>query len=194
MPRPKTEDSDLRDAVARTERLFVAVPLTERARAELVARLAPLPGRAVLPQNWHFTLRFLGDTEKPMRDALVGSLRATKLGPSFTIQFDELGAFPRARRARIIWLGVSDGAQTLVSLAEKVERAARSAGFPADQRSFKPHLTLSRIEPTKSVVELLAEQAPLMVAMPVTEVRLVRSELGSGPAKYETLEQFLLDD
>jgi len=44
------------------ERLFIAVPLTEQARDKIAAALPPLPGRRVPPQNWHFTLRFLGDT------------------------------------------------------------------------------------------------------------------------------------
>ena len=179
------------DAVV--ERLFIAVPLTEQARGAIVAGLPPLPGRLVPPQNWHFTLRFLGNTEVRRRDALIATLRDTRLGRNFMIRFDGLGAFPRAKRARIIWLGVTDGAQQLVSLAEAVEYAVRRSGFAAEERPFKPHLTLTRIEPARAVADVLNAQPALDVTMSVTEARLVRSLLGSGPAKYEISGKFLLE-
>ena len=178
------------DAVV--ERLFIAVPLTEQARARISAALPSLPGRVVPAQNWHFTLRFLGDTSARARDALVGTLRTTRLGSMFSIRFDGLGAFPRVRRARIIWLGVTDGAQQLITLAETIESAARRSGFAAEKRPFKPHLTLTRVEPPRAVTDVLASQPPMGITMPVTETALVRSLLGAGPAKYELVERFLL--
>ena len=176
------------------ERLFIAVPLTERARETIAAALPPLPGRRVPPQNWHFTLRFLGDTERERRDHLAGVLRRTRLGRSFSIRFDGLGAFPRVKRARIIWLGVTEGARELVSLGEAVEAAARRADFPAEARPFKPHLTLSRVEPPRAVADLLSAQPVLNVTMRVSEITLVRSSLSAGPAKYEVVEKFLLGE
>jgi 2'-5' RNA ligase len=174
------------------ERLFVAVPLTEQARARIAAGLPSLPGRLVPPQNWHFTLRFLGDTDARSRDALIATLRATRLGSKFSIRFDGLGAFPRVKRARIIWLGVTDGAQKLISLAEVVESVARRSGFVAEKRPFKPHLTLTRVEPPRAVTDILNSQPPLAVTMPVTEIALIRSSLGTGPARYEIVETFVL--
>lgn len=178
------------DAVV--ERLFIAVPLTEEARGKIAAGVPPLPGRLVPPQNWHFTLRFLGATDARSRDTLIATLRAMQLGKRFSIRFDGLGAFPRVKRARIIWLGVTDGAEQLISLAESVEAAARRSGFAAEERPFKPHLTLTRVEPPRAVSDILSSQPPLAVTMPVTEVALVRSSLGAGPARYEIVERFLL--
>jgi 2'-5' RNA ligase len=180
------------DAVV--ERLFIAVPLTEDARGKIAAGLPPLPGRLVPPQNWHFTLRFLGDTDARSRDALISTLHATQLGDKFSIRFDGLGAFPRVKRARIIWLGVTEGAQRLVSLAETVESTVRRSGFAAEERPFKPHLTLTRVEPPRAVSDILSPQPPLAVAMPVMEVALIRSSLGAGPARYEIIERFSLRD
>ena len=176
-----------------SERLFVAVPLTEQARQEIVARLPALPGRLVPPQNWHFTLRFLGDTDPATRDRIIAGLSAAALGSRFAISFAGLGAFPRANRARIVWLGVDEGARRLIAVAESVENAARLAGFPAETRPFKPHLTLSRIEPTRSVADVLTSQRPVDVKMPVTHVALVRSQLGKGPAQYQVVERFALN-
>ena len=183
----------MRAPEAASERLFVAVPLTEQARQEIIARLPVLPGRLVPPQNWHFTLRFLGETGAATRDRLIAELRRAPLGSRFAISFGALGAFPRANRARILWLGVDEGAARLVSVAESVESAVRRAGLPAEERPFKPHLTLSRIEPTRSVADVLTGHPPLQVLMPVTQIALVRSELGKGPAQYQAVETFKLE-
>lgn len=177
-----------------SQRLFLAVPLTEQARHEIIARLPVLPGRLVPPRNWHFTLRFLGDTDAVTRDRLIAELRAAPLGSRFSISFGGLGAFPRANRARIIWLGVDEGAARLVTVAESAESAVRRAGLKAEERPFKPHLTLSRIEPTRSVADVLTSQTPVDVKMPVTGVALVLSQLGKGPAQYQAIEQFDLAD
>jgi 2'-5' RNA ligase len=184
----------MRGPEAVSERLFIAVPLTDEARQEIIARLPVLPGRLVPPQNWHFTLRFLGATDAATRDLVVASLRTARLGSRFSISFGGLGAFPRANRARIVWLGVDEGAERLISVARSVESAVRRAGLPAEERPFKPHLTLSRIEPTRSVADVLSGQPPLDVKMPVTEVALVRSQLGKGPAQYQAIEKFDLAD
>lgn len=175
-----------------TERLFLAVPLTDEVRSRLVADLPSLPGRAVPPVNWHFTLRFLGNTSTPQRDVLTSALGRASLGPQFSIRFSGLGAFPRPKRARIIWLGVDDGARELSALAKTVESIVRRAGFPPEERPFKAHLTISRLEPSQPVTDILTGQRPLAVEMPVREVYLMRSQLGGGPARYDVMHRFPL--
>jgi 2'-5' RNA ligase len=178
------------------ERLFLAVPLTEEARREVEAGLEPiardLPGRSVKPENWHLTLRFLGDTAPEQRDRLVRELEGTCLGPAFSLEFGGLGAFPRAERARVLWLGVEQGATELTKLARSVESAAHRAGFAAETKPFRAHLTLNRIQPPRSVAALPAGRPRLAVQMQVHEVVLFRSHLGRGPTRYEDLARFPL--
>ena len=179
------------DAVEKLERLFIGIALTDEARRGL-ERLLPknLPGKPVPPQNWHFTLRFLGSTMPAARDDINTRLKAATCGKSFTVRFNELGAFPHPRRARILWVGVDEGADRMIQLAAIAEASARSAGFPAELKTFKPHLTLSRIEPPVSVKTLLANKVKLALRMPVHSVILYRSRLGGGPARYEELARF----
>lgn len=176
------------------ERLFIAVQLTEDARRKIASGIGELPGRLVPPDNWHFTLRFLGTTSAADRESLVSILRRSRLGPPFTIRFGSLGSFPRPKRARIVWIGLSEGAAQLVSLAEKIEQAVRQAGFPAESRAFQPHLTLSRVDPPRSVVDVIERHSSIAGAMNVREVTLVRSLLGKGPSKYEIVERFPLGE
>ena len=181
------------DAAEKPERLFIAVPLTDEARQGL-QKLLPrnLPGKPVPAPNWHFTLRFLGPTLPPARDEIITWLKAATCGAAFTIRFSELGAFPHPRRARIVWVGVDEGGERLIQLGAIAEAAARSAGFPAETKEFKPHLTLSRIDPPVSVKTLVSPNTKVGLRMPVDAIVLYRSRLGGGPARYEEVARFEL--
>jgi 2'-5' RNA ligase len=185
--------SEITGPAEKPERLFIGVPLTPDARQGLQKVLPRhLPGKLVPPANWHFTLRFLGPTLPPVRDDVIARLRAATCGKEFTIRFAELGAFPLPRRARIVWVGVDEGADRLSQLAAIAEASARGAGFEAETKEFRPHLTLARIEPPASVKTLLSTNTKIGLRMPVTALVLYRSRLGGGPARYEEVERFEL--
>lgn len=175
------------------ERLFIGVPIPARTR-ELLSRQLPesLPGKASPSSNWHFTLRFLGATEPVLRDRVVDELSRISFGRKFEIAFDSLGAFPNARHAKILWAGVGKGKERLESIAQLVECAAVDAGFPGEKRKFSAHLTLSRINPPRPVVQLLQNSRGIDASMRVEEVILYRSELGGAHSKYTTVESFSL--
>ncbi|HST08641.1 MAG TPA: RNA 2',3'-cyclic phosphodiesterase [Gemmatimonadaceae bacterium] len=179
---------------ARPERLFIGVPLTEDAR-QAIARSLPknLPGKPVASESWHFTLRFLGSTDAEPRGRIVERLQTARCGESFTIRFNELGAFPRPTRARILWLGIDQGVERMIQLAAIAEAAARSAGFAAETKPFKPHLTLSRIDPPASVNPLLVAKPRFAARMLVDSLVLYRSRLGGGPARYEEVVRIPLE-
>ena len=168
------------------ERLFIGVPLSEEARRAIQKSLpSSLPGKVVPPENWHFTLRFLGSTAAEARDQIIQRLKFAGCGAAFTIRFSEIGAFPSAGRARVLWLGIDEGVERMMQLAAIAEASARSAGFPAEGREFTPHLTLSRIDPPVSVKTLLTSKHRFGTRMAVESLILYRSGLGGGPARYE---------
>jgi 2'-5' RNA ligase len=178
-------------------RLFVGVPLTEAARRAIEQHLRTsmpdgVPGRAVPAANWHLTLRFLGATRGDQLAAIVRHLRAAELGPAFEAGFGGLGAFSRPRSARVLWIGLTGGVERMRALAGMAEDAARAAGFAPEEKSFKPHLTLTRIQPPRDVMRAIAGVPPLDLRMPVREVVVFRSHLGGGPARYEAVERFAL--
>ena len=179
---------------SRPERIFIGLAITSGAR-ETIARKLPknLPGKAVARDKWHFTLRFLGSTNREARDSIMSALSAAQLGLEFQVHFGRLGAFPNPRRARVLWLGVTSGGNRLSELAAIAEDAARTAGFAPDGRVFTPHLTLSRLEPPQSVVELLAQNHSYDAETTVSSLILYRSRLGGGPSRYEEVAQFPLE-
>src|SRR5215470_17261032 len=118
-------------------RLFFALQLPENVRE----RLAPLVPKA---DQLHFTLAFLGETGK-LDDAIAAA--QTVNAPSFDLAIAGRGAFPNERRPRVLWLGVSDGAQPLCDVAGQLCTALRGRGFALEDRPFKPHLTIGRVKP-----------------------------------------------
>lgn len=176
------------------QRLFLAVPLTSEVRRSLERSLPrDLPGKVVPAPNWHLTLRFLGDTPPELHDRLHDGLQAGPIGRAFEISFGALGAFPRAERARVIWVGVSRGAGRLAELGREVEAHCVAAGFPPESRPFSAHLTITRLDPPAAVTGVLARVRPIEIAMPVERVVLYRSLLGNGPPRYEELFSYPLE-
>ncbi|MDB4951922.1 MAG: 2,3-cyclic phosphodiesterase [Gemmatimonadetes bacterium] len=180
------------------ERLFLAIPLADDARRGLEAHLAGalggdrLSGRPVPARNWHFTLRFLGDTSAADVARLREGMRSAVLGPAFDVELARLGAFRDPRRAAVVWMGVGAGVDEMRALAARVERVAVDTGFAPERKPFSPHLTLARVQPPADVRPLLARVPPFGGAMRVRQVVLFRSMLGSGPPRYEPVERFAL--
>jgi len=179
--------------VGKPQRLFVGVPIVPATR-ERLARLLPsdLPGKLSPPENWHFTLRFLGSTPSAKRDHLIEVLSAIDFGRQFEIQFDRLGAFPNTRKARVIWLGVGKGGDALKEIARLVEAAAVESGFEPEHRGFSPHLTLSRLRDPQSVTHLLANGKPFGEKMRVNQVILYESTMGGAHSHYSVVTAFSL--
>ena len=78
----------------------------------------------------------------------------------------------------------------LDALAAGVARATGTFGAPPEARAFRGHLTLARVR--RGSARMLAGEA-LEVRFPVEDVRLVRSRLGPGGARYDDLAVRRLD-
>lgn len=132
-------------------RLFLAVfpPLAVREAAHAAAAALRTAGPAVSwvkAENLHYTMRFLGEVgEDGARRAGEAALEAAARQPAFEAALGAWGAFPSAHRARVLWVGMSAGADQLSTLARSLDRALEARGFGAPDRPFSPHLTLGRV-------------------------------------------------
>lgn len=139
------------DRQARTRyRIFVAVTLAPALR-ESVAGVRAVLGDAggrlrwVAPQNLHLTLRFLGEiTETQVARVTEATREAVASAGPFSITLAGVDAFPSPRSPRVVWVGVTQGADRLAALTGSLEAALRRRKFPAEPRSFHPHLTVAR--------------------------------------------------
>lgn len=127
--------------------VFPSPPVQEAARRVIERLRFPDDDVSwVRRENLHYTLRFLGDLDEDGVSRLIAAARrgAAERSP-FTATLGGAGAFPSARRARVLWLGLSEGAESLTALASGLEQALRDQGFDAAERAFSPHLTLGRV-------------------------------------------------
>ena len=177
---------------AKVGRLFVGIPFPAELREGLEAYLRDtfgerIPGRAVVPANWHLTLRFLGDTDEERHRALVDGLRRLPPRAAFAVSLAGLGAFPRPARATVMWIGVGEGVAELRALAAEVEAAAVAAGFAPEPKPYSPHLTLSRVNPPADLRRAIENAKPFGGRMTVDSFVVFRSHLGGGPPRYERM-------
>lgn len=130
-------------------RLFVGINFPKRQRAKMhraarALRDRDLPVRWVDPDNFHVTLKFLGEVRREQVDAVTSAIeRAAAATAPFLTEVGGFGAFPTVRRPRVIWLGV-EATPELRCLKQDLEWAMGDAGFPPETRSFHPHVTLGR--------------------------------------------------
>jgi 2'-5' RNA ligase len=183
-------------------RLFVAVFPSSEASAELSRLLSPLwvaPPQAGLRwlsgESLHVTLQFFGSVPEARVLALsAGCARAAASSGPFELRFAGAGAFPNLRRARVLWLGVGQGARELTQLSAAVELQTRSvlAEASAEEHTFTPHLSVARLSTKLDVTPLMAALRSGSVSMQVRELALVRSRVGGNGARYEVIERFEL--
>ena len=174
-------------------RLFLAVfppAVVQRAAFGLIQALRR-PGDGVSwvkPENLHYTLRFLGEVgEDGARRAAEAAAEAAAKSRAFAAALGGLGAFPNARRARVIWIGMSEGGEALVALARDLDRALAQRGFGAPDKPFSSHLTLGRVrEPRGDWTAALAEPVPVdpSTSFTVDGICVVESQLAPRGSIY----------
>jgi 2'-5' RNA ligase len=183
-------------------RLFFSVPLPDETRERAAAALAGM--RRAAPQlAWtrteqlHFTLAFLGEQDDTALERAAEAASGCRELRAFDLSLSGAGAFPNARRARVVWLGVSRGAAELEALAARLQAGLRAARFELEDRPFRAHLTVARVKPGGDRAAARAlERAPAgdVASCRVSAFHLVRSHLGSGGARHEAVRTFPLID
>jgi len=190
------------DALASSHvRLFIAVTVPEevkasaqRAQDELRRALPAASVRWSKPDQFHLTLRFLGNVEAAQLPALQAAAREMcgRFAP-LRMRAERLGCFPLRGIPRVIWAGVRDEGDRLPELQQAIQRA--SAPFtsePAEER-FTGHVTLGRIkairrgeaeELTKAIASMAENTFGRWTA---SAVEFMRSELSPAGACHSTL-------
>ena len=117
-------------------RTFIAVTLSKGVKARLKTLQENLSGEATgvrwaPPENFHLTLLFLGEVERldvvPICRAVAA--RAKKHSP-FSYDIEGLGAFPNARRPKVLWAGVTEGAEELKAIHDDLEEGCSDWELP----------------------------------------------------------------
>jgi RNA 2',3'-cyclic 3'-phosphodiesterase len=189
-------------------RLFIAVTVPEGIKAKMEEAQAEL--RRVLTQRsvrwarrdqFHLTLRFLGDIEAARVEALGEAIRAAcrGFGP-LHLRAERVGCFPDLRYPRVAWVGVQDQEGQLPRLQQAVEAAAEGFTTQKKEERFTGHVTLARIKGIeRQEAEALGKVATSMAdrlfgQWTAYQIELVRSELLPKGARHTTIASIALAD
>jgi 2'-5' RNA ligase len=134
-------------------RLFVALDLPWPLKERLTTLAGGVPGaRWVPPENYHLTLRFIGETPAHRAeeiDLAMANLRVR----GFALTLAGVGVFAKAGRSTSLWVGVERNPQ-LDHLQSKIETALQRAGLEPERRRFTPHVTLARLDTSVAEAKL----------------------------------------
>ncbi len=188
-----------RAAVRETEvlRLFVAAEVPEDVKQSVDVSIEPwrqsVPdARWIPPENWHITLKFLGAAERgllPWIEETIGAVASAH--EPIEARLMDLGAFPSAGRARVLWAGVDEPGNRLAALVLDLG-VALAREFRIEVRRFHPHLTVARSEPPLRLPDRFATTVVSCGPFTVDRMVLFRSHLQRPHSRYEPIRRFPL--
>jgi 2'-5' RNA ligase len=170
-------------------RLFTGIEIPAEIALALSSFRGGLPGaRWVEPENYHITLRFIGDIDERMADDVTSILGERRQRAPVDITIDGLDSFggskPRAVFAR------TAGNGELSELQGEQERLLRQVGLAPEARKFTPHVTLARLKHVSpvDVAHYIATHGHFL-KLTFTAHRFVlyssRASVGGGPYVIE---------
>lgn len=182
-------------------RTFIAVDLPSsvlealgQISAQLQSKLPDTAVRWVNVEKMHLTLKFLGDVSLEnigMVERILKSEAAKR--PVMEIGIGRIGAFPKMRHPRVIWIGV-EAPSELFDLRRGIEDGVARLGYNYDKYEFTPHLTLGRISRKASATDvrnvgnvLHDYHVGFLGVARIDAVHLYRSDLHPDGATYTRL-------
>ena len=184
-------------------RVFFCLPIPASVRAgieNMSTRLRDAVGGLaswVRPENYHITVRFLGDIDPMMTIELESLCRdVVESFSPFDVAIDQVGAFPNAERARVLWIG-GPCCEPFSSLTAILNGRLESLGFPSERKASTPHVTIARVKGRADprIPGEIATLNPLPGwSVPIDRVVLMESQLMPGGAAHTPLFSVQLAD
>ncbi len=174
-------------------RAFVAVEISNDEVVNSITKFQSqinIKAKPVEAHNLHFTLQFLGEISEDISQKIKQALKTIEFS-AFKINFKGLGAFPKMKFPRVIWIGTDEiGGNALVDLAKKVESVLAPLGFISD-KPFKSHITIFRIKNKIGDIskDLEKFESYEFGSQEITKIKLKQSVLTPQGPIYSDLEE-----
>lgn len=181
-------------------RSFIGIDFSKELKNEIASLQSELrnhasSGRWIYIDNFHLTLKFLGETDmktatgigQKMRE-LCGSTR------KFDLNMSGLGNFPGNGCLRVLWLGLGGDSDKLLSFQSKVDQSMEQLGFQREKRGFSPHITIGQDIVFDSEFGRIKELAGVrsFSGMTVEKVYLFKSEQIGNKRVYTAVDEYKL--
>ncbi len=188
------------------QRLFLAIAIPTdvraaigRAQSQLQRHAPPGAVRWTRPDQFHVTLKFLGDVPTESIAALEKSAAGVcAQSPALRLSARGIGFFPNERKPRVIWVGADDDRNQLPELFKQLDAALRWLSPAEKPDRFSGHITLGRFKPGHhATIPNLLERAAVLRGRHfgdwlAAEVELIRSDLSSAGAMHTVSASFPL--
>lgn len=185
--------------MAENIRTFIAVLISNDLKRKIAVvqedfkKVAP-EVKWVEEDNFHITVKFLGDVNSDrLKDVTLAVSQSVADLTPFEAEIGGFGAFPNARRPRVVWAGIETGQDELKALAERVENALETLGFPKEDRPFSAHVTIGRVRDERRVGGLTRAledaETGRQGSIRVESVAIMKSELRRNGPIYSALAE-----
>ena len=137
-------------------RTFIGLPLHVehpflQARDRLIEILKDERISWTNPQQYHVTLRFIGDTERSAVKHIGQAMRdGVPVPRQINLEITGLASFGPRKRPRVIWVGF-ENSSFFSLLKQQVDQSLEICGIPLEDKPFRAHLTLGRVRNLKNV-------------------------------------------
>jgi len=174
-------------------RLFTGLEIPPAIGHALALLRGGLPGaRWIDPENYHLTLRFIGDVDDVVAHEVASLLGKVRRG-AFELRLDGLSAFGSHKPRAVV--AAAAPAQPVVELQAEHERLMQRVGLEPEKRKYTPHVTLARLRESTSrqVADYLSNRAAFRsMEFPVSRFVLFssRASVGGGPYVVEASYPF----
>jgi len=169
-------------------RLFTAIEIPADVAQTLSFLRGGLPGaRWIDSENYHITLRFIGDVDVTVAHDVASMLDRVSRA-AFELRLDGVSSFG-GKKPRAVVANVAPS-QALMDLQAEHERLMQRVGLAPEGRKYTPHVTLARLRTSSSrqVADYLSDRGSFRSA-PFRAERFVlyssRDSVGGGPYVVE---------
>ena len=154
-------------------------------------------GSWVRTQNYHLTLKFLGEIDEKQVDSIGYILKELSLRHRpITVNLHKLGYFnKKSNEYGVLWLGLDGEIEKINSIYMELEQKMHHIGFEKEIRKFSPHITLGRRIKTQLDFENLKEivEPYLNIEFTLSNLVLMKSQAIMGSRVYTPIKSYKLN-
>jgi RNA 2',3'-cyclic 3'-phosphodiesterase len=188
--------------MAETIRTFIAVLISDELKRKMAVVQEDFKNMApqvkwVAAENFHITVKFLGDVEAGRIEEIRASVEDAVTGiEPFDYDIGGAGAFPGGGRPRVVWIGVTQGHDQLAEIAGRLEDGLGKLGFAKEDRPFRSHITIGRLKDERGAKEISSalreSEIGRLGSVRVAGIAIMKSELRREGPIYSKLAEVAL--
>jgi 2'-5' RNA ligase len=179
-------------------RLFIALIIPDEIKSEILkhcyaAADNPSDYRWEDRDKIHLTLKFIGEVKEELLPEIINELEFVKSYSSFNCEVSRFGFFFRDNQPKILWCNL-DTDESIISLADELNKRLSKFDIEAEKRKFKGHLTLLRIKEraNEDFIKRFKEYKFNLIKFNSNKIALIQSILRTNGSEYKVLKIYEL--